>query len=97
MKLTQYSARPRYQVRFKIIEPGDLVFTDLGLRFYSTFSPEGRLFQVEYSLEAIKLGSTAIGVRYDKERPTLALGTHSCGAFAFTTGADTEAKPGVQI
>jgi 20S proteasome subunit alpha 5 len=28
----------------------------------STFSPEGRLFQVEYSLEAIKLGSTAIGV-----------------------------------
>lgn len=30
--------------------------------FHSTFSPEGRLFQVEYSLEAIKLGSTAIGV-----------------------------------
>ncbi|CAN6609336.1 proteasome subunit alpha type-5 [Trichomonascus vanleenenianus] len=31
-------------------------------RGVSTFSPEGRLFQVEYSLEAIKLGSTAIGV-----------------------------------
>lgn len=31
-------------------------------RGISTFSPEGRLFQVEYSLEAIKLGSTAIGV-----------------------------------
>lgn len=32
-------------------------------RGVSTFSPEGRLFQVEYSLEAIKLGSTAIGIQ----------------------------------
>lgn len=31
-------------------------------RGVSTFSPEGRLFQVEYSLEAIKLGLTAIGI-----------------------------------
>ncbi|KAI5284341.1 proteasome component pup2 [Ascosphaera aggregata] len=31
-------------------------------RGINTFSPEGRIFQVEYSLEAIKLGSTAIGV-----------------------------------
>lgn len=35
-------------------------------RGVSTFSPEGRLFQVEYSLEAIKLGSTAIGIRTDE-------------------------------
>ncbi|BDA41266.1 Proteasome subunit alpha type-5 [Coccomyxa sp. Obi] len=32
-------------------------------RGVNTFSPEGRLFQVEYAIEAIKLGTTAIGVR----------------------------------
>ncbi|GMH34482.1 hypothetical protein BSKO_02316 [Bryopsis sp. KO-2023] len=32
-------------------------------RGVNTFSPEGRLFQVEYAVEAIKHGSTAIGVR----------------------------------
>jgi len=32
-------------------------------RGVNTFSPEGRLFQVEYAIEAIKLGSTSIGVQ----------------------------------
>ena len=32
-------------------------------RGVNTFDPEGRLFQVEYSIEAIKLGSTAIGIQ----------------------------------
>eukprot|EP00039_Didymoeca_costata_P031361 m.34349 g.34349 ORF g.34349 m.34349 type:complete len:249 (+) comp8712_c0_seq2:112-858(+) len=32
-------------------------------RGVNTFSPEGRLFQVEYAIEAIKLGSTALGIQ----------------------------------
>jgi len=32
-------------------------------RGVNTFSPQGRLFQVEYAIEAIKLGSTSIGIQ----------------------------------
>jgi 20S proteasome subunit alpha 5 len=32
-------------------------------RGVNTFSPEGRLFQVEYAIEAIKLGSTTIAIK----------------------------------
>lgn len=31
-------------------------------RGVNTFSPDGRLFQVEYAIEAIKIGTTAIGI-----------------------------------
>lgn len=41
-------------------------------RGVNTFSPEGRLFQVEYAIEAIKLGSTAIGMQ-TKEGVVLAV------------------------
>lgn len=33
---------------------------DIGV---NTFSREGRLFQIEYAIEAVKLGSTAVGIR----------------------------------
>ncbi|CAK9290236.1 unnamed protein product [Gordionus sp. m RMFG-2023] len=32
-------------------------------RGVNTFSPEGRLLQIEYAIEAIKLGSTALGIK----------------------------------
>jgi len=32
-------------------------------RGVNTFSPEGRLFQVEYAIEAVKLGSTSVGIQ----------------------------------
>ncbi|CAK9870940.1 unnamed protein product [Sphagnum jensenii] len=57
-------------------------------RGVNTFSPEGRLFQVEYAIEAIKLGSTAVGLK-TKEGVVLAVekritspllvGTQQCG------------------
>ena len=41
-------------------------------RGVNTFSPEGRLLQVEYALEAIKLGTSAVGLKV-KEGVVLAV------------------------
>merc|ERR1712224_279905 len=35
-------------------------------RGINTFNPEGRLFQVEYAVQAIKLGSTVIGIQTEQ-------------------------------
>nr|GEW08524.1 proteasome subunit alpha type-5 [Tanacetum cinerariifolium] len=44
-------------------------------RGVNSFSHEGRLFQVEYAIEAIKLGLIAIGLK-TKEGVVLAVGNH---------------------
>ncbi|GKD26005.1 proteasome subunit alpha type-5 [Tanacetum coccineum] len=44
-------------------------------RVVNTFSPKGRLFRVEYAIKAIKLGSTAIGLKI-KESVVLAVEKH---------------------
>ncbi|KAH6927552.1 hypothetical protein HPB50_005669 [Hyalomma asiaticum] len=67
----QFWLRPQIRVRFidRKYKNGKYYNTKMFMtrseydRGVNTFSPEGRLFQVEYAIEAIKLGSTAIGIQ----------------------------------
>ena len=58
LTIDQSNTHPTTQVIFKMY----LTRSEYD-RGVNTFSPEGRLFQVEYAIEAIKLGSTAIGLQ----------------------------------
>eukprot|EP00954_Amorphochlora_amoebiformis_P011565 905061-Amorphochlora_amoeboformis.AAC.1 len=62
----------RYRVFFEQSKPAYVYFRSEYDSGVNTFSPQGRLFQVEYAQGAIKLGTTALGIQ-TKEGVVLAV------------------------
>ncbi|HLC51547.1 MAG TPA: archaeal proteasome endopeptidase complex subunit alpha [archaeon] len=56
-----------------------------------TFSPDGRLFQVEYAREAVKKGTTSLGVVFDKG--VVLLAHRPISELAISTGGNDKIYP----
>lgn len=59
----------------------------------TTFSPQGRLHQVEYAMEAVKQGSAVVGLKSDKAVVLLALRRSTASAANTSSSSDAAETP----